>query len=212
MAEDNLPQVQACAIRVARLDSNGVPTPGAGNMYTSDALTELTATPVYEDADELTQKSACGTTCLDYTGDDSFKRLDVSLTICTSDPFLMAMLGAGDVLVDGDVNGWAMPEIGPLTGNGVSIEVWAKRIDDGDLDIDFPYAWWVLPKIKNLRYGEKKFENGASLPVFTGRGYQNPNWFDGPLNDWPVASDRALQWMPTAALPVISGLQPIAAS
>lgn len=212
MAEDNLPQVQACAIRVARLDSNGVPTPGAANIYTSDALTELVATPVYDDAAEITQKNACGTTCLDYIGDDTLKRIDVTVTICTHDPYLVAMLSNGDVLVDSGVNGYAMPPIGPLSSNGVSIELWAKRIDDGDLDVDYPYAWWVLPKVKNLRLGARTFNDGSALPQFSGRGYQNVNWFDGPLNDWPVASDRVLQWFPTTALPVIAGLQAIAAS
>lgn len=210
--EDDLGQVQACAIRVTDLDPSGVPQPGASNIYTSEALTELTATPVYSDADEIEEKNACGAVCVNYTGDDSLKRLDVALTICTHDPWLNAMLSGGDVLTDGGINGFALPAIGPLRGNGVSIELWAKRVDDGDLHDEFPYAWWVLPKVKNLRYGAKTFNNGASLPQFTGRGYENANWYDGPLNDWPVSSDRALQWFPVASLPTIDGLQTLAAS
>lgn len=210
--EDDLPQVQACAIRVSQLDTSGVPSPGASNIYTSEALTELTATPVYSDADEVEEKNACGAVCVNYVGDDSFKRLDVALTICTHDPWLSAMLSDGDVLSDGGVNGFALPAIGPLRGNGISIELWAKRVDDGDLHDEFPYAWWVLPKVKNLRMGPKTFTNGSSLPQFTGRGYENPNWYDGPLNDWPVTSDRVLQWFPVAALPTINGLQTLAAS
>lgn len=213
MAEqDDRPQVQGCAIRVTDLDSNGVPTPGTGTMYVTSAFTELQVTPVYTDADEITEKNACGADCVDYTGDDSLRRADVQLTICTHDPYLEAKLSAGDVLTDAGAHGYAMPPIGPLTTNGVSIEVWAKRIDDGDLDIDYPYAWWVLPKVRNLRKGVRTFNNGSSLPVFTGRALQNPNWFDGPLNDWPVASDRILQWMPTTSLPTLSGLADVAAS
>ncbi len=210
--EDNLPQVQACALRVTILEPSGVPLPGAGNVYTTDTLTELTATPVYEDADELTEKNACGTVCVNFTGDDSLKRADVALTICTHDPYLLAMLSDGDVLTDSGLHGFAMPPIGPLTGAGVSLELWSKRIDDGDLHDEFPYAWWVLPRVKNLRMGARTFSNGTALPQFTGRAGENPNWFDGPLNDWPVASDRIIQWFPVAALPTIDGRQTLAAS
>jgi hypothetical protein len=209
---DDLPQVQACAIRVAVLDPNGVPSPGAGNLYTSEALTELSATPVYTDAQEIEDVNACGTTCVSYVGDDSFKRLDVALTVCTHDPFLNAMLSGGEVLTDDGINGFALPAIGPLRGNGVSIEVWAKRVDDGELHDEYPYAWWVLPRVKNLRYGVRTFNNGSSLPQFTGRAYENPNWYDGPMNDWPVTSDRAMQWFPVASLPTIDGRQTLAAS
>lgn len=210
--EDNLPQVQGCALRVAVLDPSGVPLPGAGNLYTSDALTELAFTPVYADADEVEEKNACGTVCVSLTGDDSLKRGDVALTICTHDPYLLAMLGDGDVLSDGGINGFAMPPIGALSGPGVSLEVWSKRVDDGDLHDEYPYAWWVIPKVKNLRMGARTFNNGSALPQFTGRAYENPNWYDGPLNDWPVSSDRLIQWFPVAALPAISGRVTLAAS
>lgn len=202
---DCLPQVQACRIRVANLEPNGVPDPGADNLYTSDALVELTATPVYEDGTNIRQKNACGTVCLDYSGDDSFVRYDIALTICTQDPRLMSMLGGGDVITDvvnGEtVRGYAGPAIGALSGNGVSLELWAVRVDDGQKHAEFPYAWHVYPKVTNLREGVRTFSDGSQLPQFTGRAFENPNWFDGPTNDWPAASDRAHQWFPTAVLP-----------
>lgn len=200
MAEtDCRPQVQACAIRVARLDSNGVPSPGANNLYVSDALVSLGFTPVYTDGDEIEDKNACGTVAVNFRGPDSFKRGDVTIQLTTPDPFLVEMLSGGDVLDEaGRPKGFAAPPIGPVTGNGVSIELLAKRVDDGDLDADFPYAHWAYPKIKNLRLGEHTHANASNLPQFTGQAYENPNWFDGPVGDWPAESDRVYQWIPSA--------------
>lgn len=215
MADECLPQVQACAIRVSQLDPNGVPTPGANNLIVSSALTELTYTPVFQDGIEITQPNACGDLCIDYKGPPRKRRIDVALTICTHDPYLLSFLDGGDVLTDGAAKGYAAAPIGVLDETRLlSIEVWAKRINDGILDPDFPYAWWAFPLIKNLREGAGTFTaTGAKLPTFTGEGYENVNWFDGPLNDWPATSDRTHQWIPTTTLPVAQcGFQTVAAS
>lgn len=212
MPNDCLPQVQVCAMRVARLDNNGVPLPGASNLYVSDALAELTATPVYTDGEEIEERNACGAVVVNYRGDDSFRRLDISLRLITPDPELSEML-AGDRLVSGGRVGWAAPPLGEVTGAGVSLELYSKRIDDGDLAIGDPYAWWVLPKVKNLRAGDLTFGNAAIPMLFSGQAVENPNWFNGPLNDWPVASDRVIQWIPWNALPDVQcGYVELAAS
>lgn len=201
---DCLPQIQACAIRVAVLDSNGVPSPGANKLYTSDALTTLTLTPNYTDGETIEERNACGGLCVSYRSLDTLNWFDVELTICSHDPYLVEMLGQGDVLTSGGVRGYAFPPIGTIGEQGVSVELWAKRIDGGDLHAEWPYAWYTLPKLRNLRHGPRTFGNASQLPSFTGQAVENPNWFDGPLNDWPVASDRAVQWYPAAALPVIA--------
>lgn len=208
-----LPQVQACAIRVALLDTNGVPLPGDENLYVSSALTQLQFSPVYKDATEIEEENACGTVCVNYLPPPSFKRGDVTVGLCTPDPFLGALLSGGDILEVADRIGFAAPPIGVVTGNGVSIELWAKRIDDGDLDADSPYAWWAYPKIKNLRLTAHTHQNGALLPQYQGQAYENPNWFDGPLNDWPATSDRVYQWVPTDTIPeAFCGFQELLAS
>lgn len=214
MADECLPQIQACVIRVANLDPiSGVPLPGAGNLYVSNALTEMTYDTTYEDGTEIFERNACGEPCIDYRGPDLKRRIQVSLTLCTHDPYLMAMLSAGDTLTDGAAVGWGAAPVGALDARAISVELWAKRINDGDLDPDFPYAWWAFPKIKNLREGQGTFGNAAKKPQFTGQGYENVNWFDGPLNDWPSTSDRTHQWIPTTTIPVAScGPQALAAS
>lgn len=198
---DCLPQVQGCAIRVAYLDPNGVPTPGANELYVSDALTTLTWTPNYEDGEEINEKTACGGQAVYYQDDPILRKIDVELTIASHDPFLVAMLDGGDVLTDAGVHGWAISPLGKVSPRPISLEIWAKRIDDGELADEYPYAWWVLPRLTRLKRGASTMANAANLPTFTAQGYENPNWFDGPLNDWVVESDRAVQWFPSNTIP-----------
>jgi hypothetical protein len=211
--DDCLPQVQACAIRVAYLDSSGVPRPGSNNLYVTDALTEMKVTPVYEDGDEITEKNACGRVVINYKGDPTLKRGDGTLSIFSQDPYLTTMLGGGEVLTDSGLHGFAFPQIGVINTQDISIELWSKRIDDGELHDEFPYAWWVFPRVSRVRHAERTFNSGPNVPAFSMELYENPNWFDGPLNDWPVSSDRLAQWFPTTGIPTIScGPQALAAS
>lgn len=205
-ANDCLPQVHACVIRVTALEADGVPLPGASNMYVSDALTTLTIKPVYTDGDEIEEKNACGTVGVNYKAQDSFKRADFDLELLTPDPYLHSLLIPGSELLNPSSGGvgFAYPSIGAVPEYGVSIELWAKRIDDGALDATNPYAWWALPNARNMRLGDREFAASAQKSPISGQLYENVNWFDGPSNDWEAASDRVAQWIPTSTLPTVS--------
>lgn len=213
MSEVCLPQLQACRLRVTLLDSNGVPHVGADSMVVSKSFTEIATTAVYTDGDETEDKNACGEVEVNFRAADTFKRLDMSITLLVPDPYLVHLLTGGSVLTDGDAIGFAYPEIGPATDQIVSVEAWVKRINNGKIDADYPYAWWAFPQMQNLRIGDKTLANGTQLTVISGQCVENENWFDGPENDWPVASDRVAQWIPTTSLPTVScGYQALVAS
>lgn len=201
---DCIPQLHICALRVSELESDGVPLPGAGNLMTVNSIVELTITPNVVAGDEVQEKNGCGAICLDYIGDDSVTRYDIGIKVCDRNPYVLAALGRGDVLTNSGIHGYAVPPLGSIPSDKVSIEFWAKRIDDGLLHADYPYAWWVLPLVTNLREGDITKNSGSDLPSFVGRAYENANWYNGPLNDWPVTSDRAVQWFPTPTLPTTS--------
>lgn len=203
------PQIQAVRMRVSRLDGAGVPDPGPTNMYVTDAFVNITVTPVYLDGLDTNVPNAGGVTCIDYKGPDTLRRAEISIELCTPDPYLMEMLSNGTLLDDSGDIGWAAPPVGQISQRAVSIEAWAKRIDDGDLDPFRPYAWWVYPKALNLRLSPHTHMNGPLQPTFTGHLVENENWWDGPTNDWPVASDRLYQWFPTSTLPA-AGCGPMA--
>lgn len=203
MADDCLPQIHVCAVRVADLDANGVPTPGAGHLYVTNALATATLKPVYRDGTEIEEATACDELAVSYQGPPSYKWDELELEFLKHEPQLEAMLSRGTVLDlgGGAPKGYAGPRVGVIGGHGLSIEFWAKRINGPDLDPDFPYAWWALPKVKNLKRGDSEKGNSASKPKFSGIAVENPNWFDGPLNDWPAGSDRSVQWVPTTSMP-----------
>lgn len=203
--QDCLPHVQACRLRAAVLGGDGVPEPGADNLYVTDAMAELAIRPVYLDGESVQERNACGDLVVNLDGEDSLARFEFTLTLLRPDPYLLSILLDGSaVLSDGARRGFAAPPLGKIGGNGVSLELWAKRVDDGDLDASSPYAWWAYPKAKHMRLGDHTHNSGALRKVITGKLFENPNWFDGPLNDWPATSDRAFQWIPTDVLPEVN--------
>lgn len=197
-----LPQVQACRMRLAKLDTNGRTLAGATNLYVTKSFVSLALSPVYVSGTEIAEKNACDEVEIDYLGPDSLKRYDVTLTMLTPDPYIANFLSDGSKTISsGGRIGYASPAIGTVSGNGVSIELWAKRINSGDLDSSSPYAWWAYPKVKNLRLSPYTHDANGLKPQYVGQALENPNWFDGPTNDWPASSDRIAQWLPTATLP-----------
>lgn len=198
---DCIPQVHIVGMRLSELDPTGVPTPGSDTLIAVDSIVEIQATPVVTTGAEIEEPNGQGAICINYKAPDTLKRFDLSLIVCDHNPYVMRALGRGVVLESGGVRGYGFPALGPTNEDGLSIEFWAKRIDQGALHAEYPYAWWVMPLVTNLAHGPMTWNNGANRPTFTGRAFENDNWFDGPLNDWPVESDRALQWFPVPELP-----------
>lgn len=213
--DDCIPQIQACRLRVCRLDADGAPTVAAGSSYVSDAFAKVTLTPVYETGAEIKEPNACGSTFINYLSPDSLTRWDIEIDLLTPDPYLHdVLLSSGALLspVGGGV-GFGFPEIGTIPEDAVSVELWAKRIESGALSQSFPYAHWAVPFVKNLKTGVKEFANTAQHSAITGQCYQNANWLDGPFNDFNAESDRCAQWIPTLTLPdVACGPTAVAAS
>lgn len=197
MAATNQPfgQVQAFRMRLCKLDTNGVPTPAAGKMYVSNSLVLATFTPSYIDGTEIRDVNGEGVVCVEYTGDDSFLGYDVNIQVCTPDPYIMDFLGGCSILTPANgILGWAAPSTGPIAPTPVSVELWSKRVDEGALASDgFPYYWTVAPRLRKLRLGPLNYGNQSNQPTFLGVARENPNWYNGPLNDWALPSDRALQ-------------------
>lgn len=203
----------ALGMRVTKLGPTGAPLPGAQNSYVSDALIQAQLGLEYEDGEEIVQKNGAGLVCLTYKAPDSLKRGTITgLQICTPDPNLLAFMTGGRVLQDGaNEVGYQAPEVGSDPNpNGFSLELWTNAIIDG---AQSGYFWWVIPRAKVRPSGEWALSGTAPLvPEFEGTATQNPNWLDGPANDWEYASDRVWQFVQTTTLPDLTpGFQAVGA-
>lgn len=215
MANDCLPQVNACIIRVTRLNALGVPVAGANNVYTSNALTIVAFAWDVTAGQVISEVNGCGDELLAFEAPSSLKRGNITITLMTPDPQLSELLSGGDVLTSAAAVGYAAPPLGAVTESPVSIEVWAKRIRGGRIDSTFPYAWWVYPWVSYLRPSDHTQENAALKPAFEGQAFENTGWYDGPLNNFPLPnqSNRVYQWIPTATIPTaVCGYGTVAAS
>jgi len=212
VANDCAASIQACATRVSILDDDGAPLAGSTNLYVTDSLVRLTATPEVTEGEDFEVKNACGSLCVTFKDCDRLKRMGFELEICVPDPELSAMLVGGTVLSVGGAVGFAPAPVGSGCPPFVSLEVWTKRIIDGEQDATFPYWWWVFPRT-TWQVAPRTFENAPMANVFTGFGTENTNWSDGPTNDWPTQSDRLFQYMPSATIPTPAcGFQSLVAS
>lgn len=208
--------VQAVGMRIAVLEADGVPLPGAGNLYVTDALTKLDTTPVMFKGADIQQANAAGNLCVVYKVPDVLVRYDLALTVCSLDPELEHMLVGGELFQTGSVSvGGSSPPVGRREDNvkaGVSVELWSKHIVNGDIDSVFPYIHWVFPRTY-WQPDKTTWDNSPMERPFTGYTSENPRWFDGPANDWNFNSDRSWAWCYTQTVPVPScGAQTLVAS
>lgn len=192
MAVDGAGSVFGVAMRVCRLGATGLITPGAGNMYVTDAMTEIPFGHEYADGDEVEQKNAAGRVCVSYKAPDTLKWSTFGLTLCIPDDALEAMLSGGDVILDGaNVVGFAPPAVGTEPNpNGVGIEVWTRAIVDGALASSLPYWRYVFPRVKNLKLGDQTISGDPTNGAYEGIAVQNGNFGDGPANDIPNPMNR----------------------
>lgn len=207
--------IYAVRLRVARLDESGVPDPGAGNLYVTDTLIRLAVEFTYSEAETIEQKNGAGQVCISDEGDDALTGANVTMELCTPDPELVEMCSGGVVLEDDDDNpiGWAAPQIGEAAGGfGVSIEAWSKAQVGGAPAASNPYWRWALGRSK-FRIPNRELANAAGVTTLVGKAYENPNWFDGPANDWTWLSDRLFAYVRDDSVPAaVCGAQALAAS
>jgi hypothetical protein len=205
-AKQCFPQMNVCAARACKLNSNGTTLIGSTSSYVTAATVSVGITPVFDAGAEIKEKDGCGTTFVDVIADPALIRYDIDIDFWSTDPQLLDIIVPdGDILTGGSgEKGFAFPSPGTVTGQ-FSLEFWQKIINDNALDLDYPYAHWAMPFLKNVQL-QKRDVNGTAVShtVLKAEAYPNSNWFNGPGDDWTVATTAPVLYIPRATIPTAS--------
>lgn len=194
--------IKLCVLRVARIDPTTCQFVETGvdanaEAVVSKAIVSLKSTPEYDTGQEYLQKNGCGDIVISVRDCDRLKRVNLEMELCLRDLELLELLTGGNLystdigtVEDPDVRniGLGRRGIGQSCPTPVSIEVWSKAADaSGDCSANADFAWWrsVWPKA-HLTLSDVELGNGVAMIKLNGFGEPNPNWGDGPFNDWPA--------------------------
>lgn len=183
---DCFESVQACLLRVAKLDAAGAPLAGSANMYVSDAIIDLGINMQVTKGAKKQVKNGCGSICATVTEDDTIDGCDLTMTLCQLDADLIGMMTDATVIASPYV-GLELPPPGSTLGNGVSLEAWTLAWDSDEQATeggDLQWFHWVFPKTKWTIGNTKLDENILQVPM-TGTVYADSNFGNGPANDLP---------------------------
>jgi hypothetical protein len=185
--------INACRIRLTRLNSDGTVADQPNNSYVSDALVQMVVTPVEVAAVEKSVLNGCGCECLGHTTPAYIKRFDATIDLCVWDPQLMEMLTGADLVLNGseDPIGWMYAyaaQCGDQVIPAVAVETWSTRKIGGATVTPGQYEQILIP---GLNFTLAPYTLGAdfAVPSFVGTGFANTEWGEGPYGDQPQADN-----------------------
>ena len=174
-ARDGAASIQGTMLRVTPLLEDGsIDT--TQPVLTTTGFISASFGSEFEDGEEITEKAANGTICIQYKATDSLKGITFNLSLCSPDPEASALLAGGSVICDaigGEIIGYSSPAVGDAVGNPVAVEIWSRAIINGKPAAGTPYWHWAFPYVRMRYEGDREFTNGALANEFAGTGVGN---------------------------------------
>lgn len=172
-------------MRITKLDECGAIVTGATSTVTSKSFVSVAVAPNYQDPEDITQLDANGDLCVEDQAKAALKWLDLTIILCTTDPFFVNLV-TGDSLVVDDATptpntvGWNIDSA--LTGSAnFGLEVWSGVPGQACAVGGFKkYGYWLFPWVTQARWGEWTVENGVLNTTFTARTQAGSQWGVGP--------------------------------
>lgn len=180
--------IQGTLMRIARLDACGAPVAGAGGQVVTDGFVQVAVTQTYEDGTEYQKRNAHGVFCVNETGNDQFRRVDLDIEFCAIDPDVVNLITGVSVVVTG----------APSTGTGFwvqegdvtqrfSLEVWQAVSGQACGTGGLPrYVYWAFPNLGAGRFNDFTIQDDTLEWKLSAKSkIASPNWGAGPTaNDW----------------------------
>lgn len=172
--------IKARVARLIKLDACGTPVTGAASaVAVFGGFVSIAASPQYIEGTEYIQKTANGDLCVNDKDPNELKRVNLTITFCTLDPDVIAMITGERLLTAG----------APATGTGVaygegvltgrySLEVWQPVSGAGAcVSGGEQFMWWLFGNVGNSMVGDFTFEQGVfTLTITSETKSWNPNW------------------------------------
>jgi hypothetical protein len=205
--------LHVCALRAARLEPNGVPKPGANNLFVAQAPLTLGVAFEVEPGQVITTRDACGNICVRFRGKDKVVGATLTPQLCALDNELIGRMTGGTVRLAGaEVIGHDGVLLTADPDNW-SLEVWTKRWNGSQQDGTYGYWQWGFPSVAWHIDDFELNDSHTPLPL-SGAVGENVNFFDGPAEDWiPPHSGAVYGVFATNTLPTVTcGSATLAAS
>lgn len=187
MATKKLRSLKGRCVRITRLDQCGNVVEGLASSVVSQGFITATFSEEIEDGEEITQKNAWGEFCIDDTGDDIMKWVNLSIQFCEVDPDILDIIGgATPVVVGGDTIGWTRGPHAPV--GAFAIEIWTKAGgQNACVGGTVQWGYFVAPFVKNGKIdGDLNIENAPLNLTLVGKGFgATTSWAKGPYGDNP---------------------------
>lgn len=205
MATICAPTLQACRLRLTRLDNCGRPVAGPKSVIVpgSDRGTgfiSIGLTFENEDGEEFIQADSCGNLCINQTACDKFKRVTADINWCIYNPEVIELVTGNQLLLDGTGNaaGVAFGDYGQCDG-GWSLEWWQKLAGAScDAAGEPMWNYWALTNLGLGTMSDLTFENGAFTFSTTAdsRAIETDNQWGtnnlGPFATLPASAEPAI--------------------
>lgn len=188
------PVVKGLKLRATKINSCGLPQPGAKNRIVTDGFVTVNMTAVMNEAQELEQKNAEGKTCVLDRTPPSRKYYTPAINLCNVNTELISMFNGWSQVLDYADNAIGFRDQTDVDADfGVAIEVWTGGRSDTDCPtptLDSIFSSGASGKNYGyLLFGGVEWtlgdlDIGASVSTFTltGRTIAMPQWGRGPYN------------------------------
>ena len=170
-------------LRATRLDECGNVVEGDCSTVVTDGTITVEIAREYEDREDFFKKNGDGVFCVTETDAPILKWINLTMTFCNVDPYLVNLI-AGETVIQDDatppnVIGFRNTEGASALVN-VAIEVWT-RVSGAACDEGGPrYGYLLFPWVIEGTISDLTLENGAADFVLTARTQSGSPWGVGP--------------------------------